>query len=337
VLNGGFPVNFDREREWERFEEIMLTRKLILEGLFQAKGLSGTSPRAVMMNPAVQLRIVEEWLNQVPDRSKIRIPSPLTEKFFQMHSEGEHVFSQRPVYTLHSTTPANLAKMRTHKRPYEITLLRLPILVLPGVWSPAYDWSSQFHVENLPEMSGLVVLEIGCGTGVISVFVANAGAKRVVATDINETAVENARRNFERFGVQNGEVLLSDLFANVQGKYDVIIWNAPYHGAKPMDVLERGCADQEYHDIRAFFASVSAYLNPGGVIVFGFSESGDLPLIESLIKEHGFTSRRKLSDWRRDYNCMIFELVPSNARYRRDILNNDSEIGPSSPSTPAAR
>jgi len=44
-------------------------------------------------------------------------------------------------------------------------------------------------------------------------------------------------------------------------------------------------------------------------VVFGFSESGDLPLIESLIIENGFRIKRKLSDWRQDYNCMLFDLV----------------------------
>lgn len=88
VLNGGYPINFDRMREWELFEEIILTRKLILEGLIQARSLIGQSPRGVMLNPAVQLRVVNEWLEQVPARDKLRIPEPLNEAFFLKHSEG---------------------------------------------------------------------------------------------------------------------------------------------------------------------------------------------------------------------------------------------------------
>jgi len=181
--------------------------------------------------------------------------------------------------------------------------------VLPGVWSPAYDWSSLFYVENLPVVRGLDFLEIGCGTGVISVHAARAGARRVVVVDVNPEAVTNTKLNFERFGVECGEAFVSDGFGAVTGRFDVVTWNAPYHGAPPADMLERGCTDENYRDIRSFFANVMGYLKPDGTVVFGFSESGDLPLIERLISDSGFRVRRKLSDWRQGYNCMLFDLT----------------------------
>ena len=36
VLNGGYPINFDREKEWELSEDIQLTRTLLLAGIVQA-------------------------------------------------------------------------------------------------------------------------------------------------------------------------------------------------------------------------------------------------------------------------------------------------------------
>lgn len=309
VPNGSYPINFDRAREWELFEEIVLTRKLVLEGLAQAQSLMGEAPKGAMLEPAAQLRLVSEWLESVPDREAIRIPGPLTEAFFRTHSEGEVLVHDKPAYAPHSTTPQALARMRSHTHPYDVDVMGLPILVLPGVWSPAYDWSSSFYVENIPQVEGLEFLEIGCGTGVISVFVGRSGARRVVAADINPEAVRNTQLNFERFGIENGVTVLSDGFANVSRCFDVVTWNAPYHGSRPADMLERGCADEDYRAIRAFFRQVAGYLKRDGVIVFGFSKSGDLPLIESLIAEHGFRIRRKLSDWREGYNCMLFELV----------------------------
>ena len=142
----------------------------------------------------------------------------------------------------------------------------------------------------------------------ISFFAARDGAGPVLAVDANPAAVENTRRNFERYGLKNAEAILSEGFDAVRGKFDVIVWNAPYHGSRPSDALERGCADEDYRGIRAFFRDVGAHLNPGGRVVFGFSESGDLPLIESLIKAAGFQVVRKLSDWRADYNCLLFDL-----------------------------
>jgi release factor glutamine methyltransferase len=263
-----------------------------------------------MLNPAAQLRIVNEWLDDVPERQTIRVDGVLSEQFFRDRSEGEYAMKARPLYKLHSTTPTALAKMRSHKKPYDASVSGLPILVLPNVWSPAYDWSSAFYVENMPDVSGKSFLEIGCGTGVISVFAARAGAFHVTATDVNEDAVKNAKLNFERFGITNAEALVSDGFAKVRGKFEIVTWNAPYHGSKPANVLERGCTDEDYRDITKFFQNVGTYLTPNGIVVFGFSESGDLPLIESLIFKNGFYIKRKLSDWRQDYNCLLFHLAP---------------------------
>ena len=318
VLNGGFPINFDRVTEWESFEEILLTRKLCFEGVVQASSLLGTPPRGVMLDPAVQLSLVLEWLDRVPDADSIRLPSDLSIDFFRSRSEGEFTMTENPPYSLHTTTPGALTSMREHTEPYDVDVAGRQIRVLPGVWSPAYDWSSLFYVENFPDVNGRSFLEIGSGTGVISVFAGLNGATRVVAVDVNEAAVRNSALNFERFGLKNAVAFGSDGFSSINERFDVITWNAPYHGSRPRDMLERGCADENYHDIRAFFRDVESHLTPGGLVVFGFSESGDLPLIETLIAEAGFRVKQRLSDWRQDYNCMLFVLTRATLRPAED-------------------
>lgn len=313
LLNSGYPINFDRLKEWETFEEILLTRKLVLEGLLQAKELIGSGPGGVMLDPYTQYRAVMDWLDLVPNRKQLRMPSSLTPKFFLDHSEGHYLLSKRPSYTLHHTTPGALAAMRLHREPYEVMVRKLPIVVLPNVWSPAHDWSSLFFIENMPELTGHDFLEIGSGTGLISVFASHAGAASIVAVDVNDAAVENTQLNFRRFHVDKAEAFKSDGFSDVRGQFDVIVWNAPYHGSRPNDDLERGCADENYGGIRNFFRDVGGYLKPGGKVIFGFSESGDLPLIEALIAINGFQIKRKLSDWRQNYNCMLFELERSGS------------------------
>lgn len=204
--------------------------------------------------------------------------------------------------------------MRSHLTPYETSFAGLPLLVLPGVWSPAYDWSSSFYVDNLPALAQRDVLEIGSGCGVLSVFASRLGAKSVVAVDINPAAVQNTLANFSRFGIRDARAFRSDCFENVSGTFDTVIWNAPFHGAPAADLLERACADPDYAGVRAFFRSVDAHLRDGGNILFGFSESGDLALVERLISGSGFKVVRRLSEWRQGYNCILFELERAPGR-----------------------
>jgi len=310
VLNGGYPINFDRQREWEKFEEIILTRMLVLEGLVQAKQLIGGDGRAVMLNPSRQLEIVHKWLDQVPDRQNLRVPEILDENFFAKHSEGELVISTKPHgYSLHSTTPYALKRMRSHTSAYSVEICKLLITVLPNVWSPLYDWSSCFILDNLPPVTGKDVLEIGSGSGVISLFTALKGAKTITAVDVNPDAVNNTLINFRRYGIKNGKAFVSDVFSDVRGKYDIIIWNAPFHGCRPKSKLEHGCCDENYIGLKTFFREVNDHFRIGGKIVLGFSESGDVELLEYLISHNKYRIVRKLSDWRDGYNCLLYELT----------------------------
>ena len=99
-----------------------------------------------------------------------------------------------------------------------------------GVYEPAED--SWLMVNHLPEIKG-TVLEIGCGTGIVSVHLASKGAQ-VTAVDLNPKAVEATRFNSMNNGVKI-EVLEGDMFAPVEGRrFGTIVCNPPY--LPPSDV-----------------------------------------------------------------------------------------------------
>jgi ribosomal protein L11 methyltransferase len=56
------------------------------------------------------------------------------------------------------------------------------------------------------DVKGLDVLDMGCGTGLLSILAAKRGAKHVLAIDIEDWACENARENAERNGIFNMSV-----------------------------------------------------------------------------------------------------------------------------------
>jgi len=212
-------------------------------------------------------------------------------------------------YKLHETTQPALARMRSHRTNYEVAVGDLTITVLPGVWSPAYDWSGAFMIEKFPDVREKDVLEIGSGSGLISVHAARSGAKQVTSVDVNPEAVKNTALNFSKHRIECGTAFLSNGFEEVHGAFDVIVFNAPYHGCKPADFLEYACADEDYRSLRGFFHGVTSHLRPNGIVMLGFSESGDLSLCRSLIQAHHFRVLRELSEWKQGYNCMIFELA----------------------------
>ena len=72
-------------------------------------------------------------------------------------------------------------------------------------------------------------LDLGCGSGAGGIVLArNSQCNELVLTDINEIALQMTRLNAQAAGVPNVDTIHSDLFANVDGEFDMIVANPPY-------------------------------------------------------------------------------------------------------------
>lgn len=72
-------------------------------------------------------------------------------------------------------------------------------------------------------------LDVGTGTGFIPIYLGTLG-RQCDGIDINLQAIHNASENAQLNRVQT-HFYLSDLFANVYRKFDLIIFNPPYGNA----------------------------------------------------------------------------------------------------------
>lgn len=72
------------------------------------------------------------------------------------------------------------------------------------------------------------VLDVGCGTGILSIIASKLGAKKIEAIDIDEVAVRVAKENIEMNGeagkIKAFQAVLSDLKAGDE-KFDIIVAN----------------------------------------------------------------------------------------------------------------
>ena len=100
----------------------------------------------------------------------------------------------------------------------------IEIETFEGVYEPAED--SWMVCNYLPNEQGSV-LEIGCGSGIISIHLAKRG-NQVTSIDINPKAVKATKFNAKQNQV-NIEVLEGNMFDKIKArKFDFIVCNPPY-------------------------------------------------------------------------------------------------------------
>ena len=175
------------------------------------------------------------------------------------------------------------------RKPREFSYEGINIIVNNGVFHPGLFYSTEYLLEYLKnqDLSERKLLELGCGSGLISVFAAKNGAN-VIATDISRNAMDNAGMNASRNGVKI-EVLHSDLFDEIPlQKFDYIVINPPYYPAKPEKEEDHAwnCgADFEY--FQKLFLQLHQYIHTDSKVIMVLSEDCKIETISKLAEVHG--------------------------------------------------
>jgi SAM-dependent methyltransferase len=110
-----------------------------------------------------------------------------------------------------------------------------------------------------------IVLELGCGTGQLSLFLAGAD-RTIVAADLSRPSLAQAREAAARYGLNGVHFVETDLRAPGlrRDAFDVVICSGVLHHTP---------------DPRASFACVARLVRPGGVLVIGlYNAFARLPL-----------------------------------------------------------
>ena len=101
----------------------------------------------------------------------------------------------------------------------------LPVIVDPGLaFGTGAHPTTQLCLRFLLEHDPVSVLDLGCGSGVLSIAAAKLGYGPVIALDLDEAAVDAARANAEVNGVEL-TVRQSDVFSERLPKADLALAN----------------------------------------------------------------------------------------------------------------
>lgn len=153
----------------------------------------------------------------------------------------------------------------------------LALEVGPGVLVPRPETERVVEVllETIPENDPLCVLDLGTGSGAIALALKAERPKlRVTASDVSPAALEIARRNGERLGLEV-RWLESDWFGEMLGEtFDIIVSNPPYVResddhlallrAEPVAALVAG--KNGLDAIETVLAAAPVHLRPNGLL-----------------------------------------------------------------------
>lgn len=155
-------------------------------------------------------------------------------------------------------------------------------------------------------------LDLCTGSGCLAISIKKNCDINMTATDLSKHALNIAKANAKKHNVDI-DFVLSDMFENIDGKYDIIISNPPYIDSdeiQDLDIevkkydphlaLDGGSLGLDYYKI--IHDNLRKHLNDGGIVVLEIGE-GQRLLVEGLFNDF------ELLEVAKDYNDIERVLV----------------------------
>ena len=188
-------------------------------------------------------------------------------------------------------------KRLIRKLDLELFLSSIPVHPSPNASLEQYTISEAVAATMLyvaaytyGDIIGKRVLDLGCGTGRLSLASAFLGAESVVGIDINKTAIKIAHENSVRTGFNGLTQWIQGDIATVLGEFDTVVQNPPFGVQKRSadrrflaKALEVGNAVYSLHNHPHTDKQLLSRLKAGA----GLLQIEPSPFILRFVDEHG--------------------------------------------------
>jgi release factor glutamine methyltransferase len=166
------------------------------------------------------------------------------------------------------------------------------IKISPSVYEPSEDSFLLTEAALSQIKDSERILEVGCGSGIISAVIKTNTNARVTGIDINPYAAACTRDN----GV---DAIIGDLLSCIKGKFDIIIFNPPYLPTNESErtndwinvALDGGYDGREI--INRFLEEAGDHLVDNGLVLILVSSFTGIKEVKSRMKSLGYDIEEK--------------------------------------------
>lgn len=190
----------------------------------------------------------------------------------------------------------------------------LDLLVDKRALIPRYETEILVDLIINDNSNNKKILDIGTGSGAISLALSkNLKDTKIIGVDISKNAIDLANENKIKLNINNVEFKESDIFSNIEEKFDIIVSNPPYINKEDFEKLDNklyyepqnalyGGEDGLYF-YKKIIKNAKNFLNKNGKIYLeiGYDQKDS---ISDLLEEYGYKQIKSYKDFN-DFDRII--------------------------------
>lgn len=177
----------------------------------------------------------------------------------------------------------------------EITILNNIYILLKNVYPPSND--SILLSESIASVDKGFALDIGCGSGFISIELARKGYNNILSVDINKNSIKNTKINASTHGFSKEiKTIKSNVFNNIPKiyKFDIIVANLPITYKSSRNINESAIWNTNFNSYYKLFSNADLYLKEEGEIYVSHATFGNLDILLNIAKNKKFYPKKIL-------------------------------------------